>query len=121
MLFRSGKRGFISADYYRHKLKDLVQARGRSSAILGWGKDIIQNLGKDRYSGMELQAGWNDRSGDLSYYISGNMTMAGSEILFNDEPDYPYNWMYRTGHRSEERRVGKECVSTCRSRWSPYH
>src|SRR3546814_2788381 len=25
------------------------------------------------------------------------------------------------GGRSEERRVGKECVSTCRSRWSPYH
>src|SRR3546814_3914107 len=25
------------------------------------------------------------------------------------------------GNRSEERRVGKECVSTCRSRWSPYH
>src|SRR3546814_8764614 len=30
---------------------------------------------------------------------------------------YPiYLWV-----RSEERRVGKECVSTCRSRWSPYH
>src|SRR3546814_2349683 len=27
---------------------------------------------------------------------------------------------FRDG-RSEERRVGKECVSTCRSRWSPYH
>src|SRR3546814_3675789 len=26
-----------------------------------------------------------------------------------------------TSFRSEERRVGKECVSTCRSRWSPYH
>src|SRR3546814_9118375 len=25
------------------------------------------------------------------------------------------------GSRSAERRVGKECVSTCRSRWSPYH
>src|SRR3546814_20852281 len=25
------------------------------------------------------------------------------------------------GDRSEERRVGKECVNTCRSRWSPYH
>src|SRR3546814_12981379 len=25
------------------------------------------------------------------------------------------------GMRSEERRVGKECVSTCRSRWSPVH
>src|SRR3546814_2842949 len=27
----------------------------------------------------------------------------------------------RAQARSEERRVGKECVSTCRSRWSPYH
>src|SRR3546814_9686286 len=31
-------------------------------------------------------------------------------------------WYVRNGEiRSEERRVGKECVSTCRSRWSPYH
>src|SRR3546814_14689995 len=28
---------------------------------------------------------------------------------------------YYPGARSEERRVGKECVSTCRARWSPYH
>src|SRR3546814_17000929 len=27
----------------------------------------------------------------------------------------------RAGHSSEERRVGKECVRTCRSRWSPDH
>src|SRR3546814_15608540 len=26
-----------------------------------------------------------------------------------------------SSRRSEERRVGEECVSTCRSRWSPYH
>ena len=29
------------------------------------------------------------------------------------------SWMI--GARSEERRVGKECVRLCRSRWSPYH
>src|SRR3546814_7324134 len=29
--------------------------------------------------------------------------------------------IWSTLDRSEERRVGKECVSTCRSRWSPYH
>src|SRR3546814_12157677 len=29
--------------------------------------------------------------------------------------------IYDTLFRSEERRVGKECVSTCRSRWSPDH
>src|SRR3546814_17716636 len=31
------------------------------------------------------------------------------------------NSLVGTYFRSEERRVGKECVSTCRSRWSPYH
>src|SRR3546814_1455444 len=30
-------------------------------------------------------------------------------------------WQIMSLYRSEERRVGKECVSTCRSRWSPYH
>src|SRR3546814_7679572 len=29
--------------------------------------------------------------------------------------------MVNLSRRSEERRIGKECVSTCRSRWSPYH
>src|SRR3546814_14175147 len=28
---------------------------------------------------------------------------------------------FREAHRSEERRVGQECVGTCRYRWSPYH
>src|SRR3546814_11287680 len=32
-----------------------------------------------------------------------------------------YSYLWAELLRSEERRVGKECVSTCRSRWSPYH
>src|SRR3546814_13003260 len=40
--------------------------------------------------------------------------VAQSDQLVKVRPD-------RTPPRSEERRVGKECVSTCRSRWSPYH
>src|SRR3546814_2481386 len=39
-------------------------------------------------------------------------------------PDAGCTCLCATGNpacRSEERRVGKECVSTCRSRWSPYH
>src|SRR3546814_3325383 len=33
----------------------------------------------------------------------------------------PFSAIYDPELRSDERRVGKECVSTCRSRWSPYH
>ena len=31
------------------------------------------------------------------------------------------NLAFNAFWRSEERRVGKECLSVCRSRWSPYH
>src|SRR3546814_10886758 len=33
----------------------------------------------------------------------------------------PFSATAHVDRRSEERRVGKECVSTCRSRWAPYH
>src|SRR3546814_12107038 len=44
-------------------------------------------------------------------------TWRHSGMLMADALDLPIDWI----DRSEERRVGKECVSTCRSRWSPYH
>src|SRR3546814_18332321 len=56
---------------------------------------------------------------------------AGADMIFIEAPtsveqieriakDLPYPKLINM-FRSEERRVGKECVSTCRSRWSPYH
>src|SRR3546814_2135485 len=44
-----------------------------------------------------------------------NKALNGFECFYDTElPE-----VFFIGHRSEERRVGKECVSTCRSRWSP--
>src|SRR3546814_17282280 len=40
-------------------------------------------------------------------------------ILFSTIAGYGLYWICLR-RRSEERRVGKECVSTCRSRWSPF-
>src|SRR3546814_16335363 len=48
--------------------------------------------------------------------------LAGEFYL--QQGDYPRaagQYLVAAQQRSEERRVGKECVSTCRSRWSPYH
>src|SRR3546814_4753108 len=38
-----------------------------------------------------------------------------------DRESFPIHLTFKLLTRSEERRVGKECVSTCRSRWSPDH
>src|SRR3546814_7372982 len=42
-------------------------------------------------------------------------------IIVIDPNHLTHKTAARDDLRSEERRVGKECVSTCRSRWSPYH
>src|SRR3546814_4936705 len=45
------------------------------------------------------------------------LTVNNRAVQLDLDPETPLLWALR----SEERRVGKECVSTCRSRWSPYH
>src|SRR3546814_3475978 len=50
----------------------------------------------------------------LISYLSSVCELRTGDMIFSGTPD-------GVGFRSEERRVGKECVSTCRSRWSPYH
>src|SRR3546814_11817853 len=63
-----------------------------------------------------------DRIGGL--FAPGDI---GAEAVFGQRAaqalDDPTDDVATTGaqERSEERRVGKECVSTCRSRWAPYH
>ena len=42
-------------------------------------------------------------------------------LYFGDDVGSPGSLMTFFLTRSEERRVGKECKSQCRSRWSPYH
>src|SRR3546814_4982564 len=49
-------------------------------------------------------------------------TAANVASIFSSSPFLTSKQRAAIGNvRSEERRVGKECVSTCRSRWSPYH
>src|SRR3546814_11435494 len=52
--------------------------------------------------------------------VAGEAAYERDSVLF-DKADYPFALITALLRRSEERRVGKECVSTCRSRWSPYH
>src|SRR3546814_6212255 len=69
----------------------------------------IAHGGVDR--AMELVgAGLGDRVDGGAHGVAGDVVVGHLEVVGGDGVD----------RRSEERRVGKECVSTCRSRWSPY-
>src|SRR3546814_15323551 len=79
--------------------------------IEGLGTDRITIRGVERLHGAE-HAVVADRIETGTYAIAAAITGGDLELVGG-----------RADHlsRSEERRVGKECVSTCRSRWSPYH
>src|SRR3546814_7370042 len=59
-------------------------------------------------------------AGDYLPKYSGNLDIMTAAAKAAGERLALQN-LERVAARSEERRVGKECVSTCRSRWSPYH
>src|SRR3546814_3700672 len=69
--------------------------------ISDWSSDVCS-------SDLDVEVG--DR--EISRAASGPVAFAGGRTVLD---------AYHRALRSEERRVGKECVSTCRSRWSPYH
>src|SRR3546814_6086009 len=67
----------------------------------------LERYGRFRFIRPEAQALWAPAMPDWQ---------ADGEFIGGSDDEGGGRW-----HRSEERRVGKECVSTCRSRWSPYH
>ena len=66
----------------------------------------------------ESQEGWEkgleEDTSKIHYFRDGWVAQSVEHLTLD----------FSSGHdprRSEERRVGKECASMCRSRWSPYH
>src|SRR3546814_13639875 len=99
--------GRACGDGWRAILRDLTTAIAQ---IVG---------GPDREPGLRVTQ-VKEKYGTLRVYVSGLPALHSDAVeaaILAAE--------IRSGEvcevRSEERRVGKECVSTCRSRWSPYH
>src|SRR3546814_12860779 len=97
--------------------------------ISDWSSDVCSSdlLLRDVEVGFEqrttLIVGRNN-SGKTSIAELFRRLLSGGSLAFRLE-DFSLGchesfWQALQTYRSEERRVGKECVSTCRSRWSPH-
>ncbi|WP_164891194.1 SusC/RagA family TonB-linked outer membrane protein [Botryobacter ruber] len=92
----------FSVEYFRNKFYDLLMQRGRNSALLG-NTYPNENIGRNRYNGVEMQLTWQQNVGALNYYISGNASTVQSEVLYQDEVFRQYDWMRRTGQQVNQR------------------
>src|SRR3546814_7151781 len=98
--YRQGRQGIKLARW----LVDAIDARGDRAELIdakAVGLPMLDRMYKEYPKG-EAPAAMEE--------LAGKIRAADGFLFVTGE----YN-------RSEERRVGKECVSTCRSRWSPYH
>src|SRR3546814_18089052 len=105
-----------------HSRKEAVHGRGAQSGAVPTRFGLASR---------EVDADWRDHVAALANEEGGPPVKLRTTVIeehprtilsFNQSPDIPFDrsiTAYRG--RSEERRVGKECVSTCRSRWCPSH
>lgn len=91
----SRNRGWLSVDYYRNRQYDLLQQRGSNTALLGQSYPD-ENIGINKYYGVEMSSGWKDKIRSLSYYITGNFSTRSGRIIYSDEVAQPYTWLQRT-------------------------
>jgi TonB-linked SusC/RagA family outer membrane protein len=88
---------YFSFEYYINNYYNLIRTRGTSITIIG-NSYPAENLGKSRYSGLNMLVGYNGKSGSSFFYnVSANANIAKSKVVFIDEVDQPYAWMRRTG------------------------
>ena len=109
---------------------DHARALG-AAAALAVGSDLDGGIhpphGLDTIADLPVLAaglaarGWSDEEARLRNAICeiGKLDAAVRGLGFDGESTRVYG--VAADRRSEERRVGKECVRLCRSRWSPYH
>src|SRR3546814_5659531 len=91
-----------------------------SSDLLGAGVDLLAALDPLGFLARHIAF----VEGDLAVRRHVDIDAPALALRSSDELVAREIFARRDDHdiaRSEERRVGKECVSTCRSRWSPYH
>ena len=68
---------------------------------------------------MEYSAIFHDMDKRFCYAIEKDLFVIRVQVKKDDMKEIILH--YEDKYRSEERRVGKECLRLCRSRWSPYH
>ena len=88
----------ISADYFKEKRESIFLQRQSIPVYVGLSTQPWVNIGKMRNSGVDASLEYHQTIGqDLHLTVRGNFTYARNMIVDQDQPDYKYLYMNRTG------------------------
>lgn len=86
----------FTADYYNDKYFDLLQSRGKSIELIGQYYPS-ENIGKVRQFGGELTLTYQNNYQNFNYYISGNLSIQQTKMLYMDEQKVAEDYLRQTG------------------------
>ena len=88
----------ISADYFKERREGIFLERASIPVYVGLSTQPWVNIGKMRNSGVDASLEYHQTIGqDLHLTVRGNFTYARNMIVDQDQPDYKYLYMNRTG------------------------
>lgn len=86
----------VTADVYRDVYFDLLQQRGSTIEIIGMSYPN-ENIGKNLYSGQELNLTYQNNINNFNYFITANASRMKTEVIYSNELKQAYSWNNRTG------------------------
>ncbi len=92
-----GKIG-VTADVFSEQRNNILANLGTVPVTVGATLPAY-NLGKMRNRGFDGDITYNDRIGNVNFFIKGNFTFARNKVEFQDEISKPFSYQYRTGQR----------------------
>src|SRR3546814_12904805 len=130
-----GSQMFTDAEYGQRlaAVRTLMDRQGLSAIIVTDPANIFYLIGYNAWSFYTPQMLFVPMDGDMVFFardmdargahrttwLPGEQIVGYPESYIHRPHVHPFDWVaFALRQRSEERRVGKECVSTCRSRWS---
>lgn len=90
----------LTTSLFQEKRDDILVTSGIIPGTYGVPQSSTPplNLGRVSNKGFEIEAGWTDNIGAVSYFIRGNYSFARNKIDYRAEAPYPYEWMNSTGY-----------------------
>ena len=86
-------------DWFHEKRDNILTTLGIIPNIYGVPDYAVPpaNVGETRNQGYEIVLGWNDKIGEVGYFLEGHLSYAKNKIIYKAEAPNPYDWMNATG------------------------
>src|SRR5690606_2336038 len=91
-----GDRVSLVGDYFEEKRDNILWTLSTVPELVATQLPPA-NIGKVENAGYEIELGFDERSTTVRYWLKGSYAFARNKIIFQDEPERQYEWLWRTG------------------------